>query len=325
MASGLYPPSNRVAVARMIDWEKFGLLCGLCCGVLVLSSRRPQSSQNVAIKQAEEFKKEVGFLRNELQQVRDDRDHQLVDVQTLTIELAKYKELTGKSYQDLDTVSVKSAALEETCTSQQSQIKFLQLQVAAANENLKMADLANIETVQENEAQRKLISELQNHVSDVEYQLVENEKLRKKLHNTILELKGNIRVFCRVRPALPDNDSRKVGSIVVSYPTNIEHHGRGIDLMHNAQKYSFNYDKVFDHEASQEDVFVEISQLVQSALDGYKPCLGGESKTLMFVNISPEASSSSESICPLRFAARVNACEIVVPHRHTQLFHCSVM
>ena len=36
------------------------------------------------------------------------------------------------------------------------------------------------------------------------------------------------------------------------------------------QKYPFTFDKVFNHEASQQDVFVEITQLVQSALDGYK-------------------------------------------------------
>lgn len=49
-----------------------------------------------------------------------------------------------------------------------------------------------------------------------------------------------------------------------------------------------------------------------------QPCLGGDSKTLMFVNLSPEASSTGESICSLRFAARVNSCEIGIPRRQTQ-------
>jgi len=86
----------------------------------------------------------------------------------------------------------------------------------------------------------------------------------------------------------------------VSYPKSGENIGRGIKLMHNgkvkptiisvtliivffniyfgliafilfsAQAYSFTFDKVFEHSASQEHVFIEIFQLVQSALDGYK-------------------------------------------------------
>lgn len=41
-------------------------------------------------------------------------------------------------------------------------------------------------------------------------------------------------------------------------------------LLWTGQKHCFTFDKVFVPNASQEDIFVEISQLVQSALDGYK-------------------------------------------------------
>lgn len=40
-----------------------------------------------------------------------------------------------------------------------------------------------------------------------------------------------------------------------------------------------------------------------------QPCLGGDGKTLMFVNINPETASAHETLCSLRFAAKINACE----------------
>ncbi|CAN1812013.1 Kinesin-like protein KIN-14N [Linum perenne] len=146
----------------------------------------------------------------------------------------------------------------------------LTLQVQALT--AEVSDLSAFETRTEFEAQKQLVLTLQSRLEDAEQKVIEGEQLRKKLHNTILELKGNIRVFCRVRPSLHDDilgNEKKI----VTYPTSLEALGRGIDLNQNGQKYSFSFDQVFTPESSQEDVFEEISQLVQSALDGYKVCI----------------------------------------------------
>ncbi|XP_074557511.1 kinesin-like protein KIN-14N [Curcuma longa] len=254
-----------------------------------------RSSQQELTKQKEELKKELNCLRIDLQQVRDDRDHALAQVQSLSLDIVKFKEISGKSSKDFDMITVKSIALEETCASQREQLQLLQHQLAASNEKLKQADLTTIATMSEYEGQKKIMKDLQNRLADAEFQILEGEKLRKKLHNTILELKGNIRVFCRVRPIIPDSDSTSTDGAVVSYPTSVESVGRGIDLMHNTQEHCFTFDKVFNHEASQEDVFVEISQLVQSALDGYKVCIfaygqtgSGKTYTMMGNPENPE-------------------------------------
>jgi len=43
----------------------------------------------------------------------------------------------------------------------------------------------------------------QNQIEAMNKEAMESELLRRKLHNMVQELKGNIRVFCRARPVLP--------------------------------------------------------------------------------------------------------------------------
>jgi kinesin family protein C1 len=53
----------------------------------------------------------------------------------------------------------------------------------------------------------------------------------------------------------------------------------------------------------------KLTFLLQNALGG------ASSKTLMLVQISPLAQDVNESLCSLRFASKVNACEIGVARR----------
>merc|ERR1719327_2221771 len=39
-----------------------------------------------------------------------------------------------------------------------------------------------------------------------------------------------------------------------------------------------------------------------------EPCLSGQGKTLMLVNVGPEADNSHETLCSLRFASQVSQC-----------------
>jgi len=75
---------------------------------------------------------------------------------------------------------------------------------------------ATIKTrTEENARLEAAIADAHAQVLAMEAKLRADEAIRRKLHNTILELKGNIRVFCRIRPLLgvwqPRGKQRKKG------------------------------------------------------------------------------------------------------------------
>lgn len=233
-----------------------------------------RATQQETLKQKKAFMEEIDRLRADLQRATDDRDQQTAQVQNLTSEVARYRECTGKSAAELEQLATKTTALEESFSSQNELIRNLCLKLEIANQKLEIAESSALQHRAIDGEQKQTIEELQKRLEESELKNFEGELLRRKLHNTILELKGNIRVFCRVRPSLPEDDCISVESSIVQYPTSAELVGRSIDLIQGpGQKHSFSFDKVFGPEAEQEEVFVEISQLVQSALDGYKVCI----------------------------------------------------
>jgi len=101
-----------------------------------------------------------------------------------------------------------------------------------------------------------------------------HETERRRLHNIIQEMKGNIRVFCRMRPFLPSElKSGNVESNHVTFDENDETKITVNDTNSNTPAVPFKFDLVFKPDATQVKVFAELSHLCQSALDGYSVCV----------------------------------------------------
>ncbi|XP_014496109.1 kinesin-like protein KIN-14I [Vigna radiata var. radiata] len=91
----------------------------------------------------------------------------------------------------------------------------------------------------------------------------------RKLYNQVQDLKGSIRVYCRVRPFFPGQPNHLSaveniddGTITVNIPSK---NGKG--------RRSFNFNKIFGPSATQAEVFLDMQPLVRSVLDGYNVCI----------------------------------------------------
>ncbi|XP_010659851.1 kinesin-like protein KIN-14S [Vitis vinifera] len=93
---------------------------------------------------------------------------------------------------------------------------------------------------------------------------------RKRLYNEVIELKGNIRVFCRCRPLNQDEIANGSTSIV-DFDSSQENELQII--CSDSSKKQFKFDHVFRPESDQEAVFAQTSPIVTSVLDGYNVCI----------------------------------------------------
>ncbi|XP_052387645.1 kinesin-like protein KIFC3 isoform X3 [Carassius gibelio] len=94
--------------------------------------------------------------------------------------------------------------------------------------------------------------------------------LRKKCHNELVRLKGNIRVLCRVRPVCAgETDAADTKNKVTFDPDD----DAVLYLSNKGKLMTFELDKVFPTQASQEEVFQEVQSLVTSCIDGFNVCI----------------------------------------------------
>ncbi|KAF6269706.1 kinesin family member C2 [Rhinolophus ferrumequinum] len=103
----------------------------------------------------------------------------------------------------------------------------------------------------------------------------------------LLELKGNIRVLCRLRPGTPS-------SLVSSEPGP----GGTVTTCYRGRRHCFRLDWVFPPDASQEEVFRELEPSVLSCLQGYSVCIFTYGQTGTGKTYSMEGPPENPGIAP---------------------------
>jgi len=143
------------------------------------------------------------------------------------------------------------------------------------------------------------LAEAEREVKEMKVEVMESEFVRRKLHNMVQELKGNIRVFARVRPLLP-SDSEEEAKMV--FPDQRDH--KEIVLESSSESamgqerrevYNFAFDHVFEPKATQAEVFEEISMLAQSCTDGYNVCIFAYGQTGSGKSFTMEGGSTEQT------------------------------
>jgi len=235
------------------------------------------------VAQLENEQKEVEKLEKQLKSLDAEK---AAEIENVKYELKETKKELKSLNNELDAMKEAQALLEEEekdgkgGNSAGAALTRKLVEQAKAMENAKMDAMAADEL-------RKLAEEKTQRIAELEGELLDAEALRRQMFNQIQELRGNVRVFCRVRPT--GNDAAT--PCVETMPDTTS-----VSLQLGPKKSSaFSFDRAFGPESTQDEVFGEVSGLVQSALDGYKVCLfsygqTGSGKTHTMLGGSDEAS-----------------------------------
>ncbi|XP_049287206.1 protein claret segregational [Anopheles funestus] len=193
-----------------------------------------------------------------------------------TRELADLKDQHTLLQAELRTIRLDNKELKQSNLTLSTALQQTETELDKYKEKFTVADLENVNLrrqLKELEERSAFLEEENLTLQDANQRnaaLLFNANIeRKELHNMVMDLRGNIRVFCRVRPPLPSEANRIECGWKYLDEQSIE-----LQAMDGTNKrMDFSFDHVFHPRTTQQDIFDNVSPLIQSALDGYNVCI----------------------------------------------------
>ena len=200
-----------------------------------------------------------------------------------------------------DELVAKVAAKTDECAHSAAELAALRTATADVHTQLSLARARGDGLEAQLAETRATLAERDKTVEEMREKLMDDEIQRRRLHNMIQDLKGNIRVFCRVRPAKQKKGGSDAFVLDGADPRKLDVVEAGTSATGKRQqtRHAFSFDHVFGPASTQEDVFEELAMFVQSVLDGYSCCIfaygqTGSGKTYTMEGPSEEQQESAK-------------------------------
>ncbi|KAL6562961.1 hypothetical protein OROHE_005548 [Orobanche hederae] len=128
---------------------------------------------------------------------------------------------------------------------------------------------------------------------DIKMKFLQEVRERNAYYNKVLELKGNIRVFCRWRPLNTDEID---GGVPMAVDFKAAKDGELTVRSNGISKRAFKFVAVFSPAADQLDVSEETSPLAISVVDGYNVCIFAYGQTETGRNFTMEGTDEVRGV-----------------------------
>jgi kinesin family member C1 len=192
-------------------------------------------SRELAAARSQEVsqKRDLMNFQDELDSIRKKHAREIADLETdLRKRDRKVQELEEDlrlSAQDVSRERSNSSILKATISEQSTTHVALKAQVNALQAQLNAVQASSDSNSSTAVEYRLKWEDAERKAQQLERELQDAEMSRRRLHNMVQELKGNIRVFCRVRPVLPSEMTGEHGedplevTARIDYPDRLDH------------------------------------------------------------------------------------------------------
>ncbi|CAD7966725.1 unnamed protein product [Amoebophrya sp. A120] len=204
-------------------------------------------------------------IENDLKSTKNSLTEKQSELSVAKADLSKAREdkarETRQLQSDLDSKKERIRILEAEVKELKTSLENAESELNRAKKGLHALE----EYTERAERAERALKPLEQRNVQLEHMFAEEQAIRRKYHNQIQELKGAIRVYARVRPliAKEKNDNEE------QWLSKLDEFSVNLKRAERRENKEYTFDGIFDHNNTQEQVFRDCKDLIQSAVDGY--------------------------------------------------------